>query len=240
MLQGFDCLSGTANPGDGRPLGPARAHGTNCTGIIAAVANNNIGIAGIAPDCKIIPINLAAADGSFTSESNIAAGFDYAWQHGADVISNSWGGGSPSSIIDDAINRCVTLGRGGKGTVVLFASGNNNAALSYPAMLENVISVGGVNMCGMRKSPASVVCDGESWGASYGTGLDVVAPCVKIMSTDLSGSAGYNTSAGAAGDYFNRFNGTSSATPATCWRSRFDTLRQQQSNGHPAANSAGR
>jgi len=214
LLQGFNCLSGTANPGDGRPLSPARAHGTNCTGIMAAVANNNIGVAGVAPDSKIIPINLAAASGSFTSYSNIAAGFDYAWQHGADVISNSWGGGSPSSIIEDAINRAVTMGRGGKGTVVLFATGNNNAALSYPAVLSNVISVGGVNMCGMRKSPASVSCDGENWGASYGTGLDVVAPCVKIATTDISGTGGYNTNAGAAGDYFMKFNGTSSATPA--------------------------
>ncbi len=215
LLQGYDCLSGTSNPGDGRPLGPARAHGTNCTGIIAAVANNNIGIAGVAPDSKIIPVNLAAANGAFASNAGIAAGFDYAWMNGADVISNSWGGGSPSNILEDAINRAVTLGRGGKGSVVLFASGNNNAALSYPAILENVISVGGVNMCGQRKSPASASCDGEGWGASYGTGLDVVAPCVKIASTDLSGSAGYNTAAGAAGDYYLKFNGTSSATPNT-------------------------
>lgn len=214
MLQGYDCISGTSNPGDGNPRGPARAHGTNCTGIIAAVANNNIGIAGVAPDSKIIPINLAAADGTFTSESNIAAGFDYAWQNGADVISNSWGGGSPSNVIDDAINRAVTLGRGGKGSVVLFASGNNNAGIGYPASNPSVISVGGVNMCGKRKSPASIVCDGEGWGASYGVGLDVVAPCVKIVSTDISGSGGYNTAAGAAGDYFYTFNGTSSATPA--------------------------
>ncbi|MEP6749471.1 MAG: S8 family serine peptidase [Bacteroidota bacterium] len=214
MLQGYDCISGTANPGDGQPLGPARAHGTNCTGIIAAVANNNIGIAGVAPDSKIIPINLAAANGNFTTEANIAAGFDYAWQHGADVISNSWGGGTPSSIIDDAISRAVTLGRGGKGSVVLFASGNNNSGIGYPASNPNVISVGGVNMCGRRKSPASSVCDGEYWGASYGTGLDVVAPCVKIVSTDISGTGGYNTAAGAAGDYYFTFNGTSSATPS--------------------------
>jgi len=215
LLQGFNCLTGTANLGDGRPLGPARGHGTCCAGIIAAIANNATGIAGVAPGSRIIPINLAAANGNFTSESNIAAGFDYAWQHGADVISNSWGGGSPSDVLDDAIFRAVTMGRGGKGSVVLFASGNNNAGLSYPGTNENVICVGGVNMCGRRKSPASFTCDGEGWGASYGTGLDVVAPCVKIATTDISGSGGYNTAAGSAGDYFMRFNGTSSATPNT-------------------------
>ncbi|MDE3247334.1 MAG: S8 family serine peptidase [Bacteroidota bacterium] len=213
LLQGFNCLTLTANPGDGRPLGPARGHGTCCAGIVAAIANNSVGVAGVAPDAKLIPINLAAANGFFTSDANIAAGFDYAWQHGADVISNSWGGGSPSSTIDDAIFRATHFGRGGKGSVVLFASGNNNAGLSYPAVNPDVIAVGGVNMCGMRKSPASVVCDGESWGASYGSGLDVVAPCVKIATTDISGTGGYNTGAGAAGDYMLKFNGTSSATP---------------------------
>lgn len=213
LLQGFDCLTLTANPGDGRPLGPARGHGTCCAGLVAAIANNSVGVAGVAPDAKLIPINLAAANGFFTSDANIAAGFDYAWQHGADVISNSWGGGSPSSTIDDAIFRATHFGRSGKGSVVLFASGNNNAGLSYPAVNPEVIAVGGVNMCGMRKSPASVVCDGESWGASYGSGLDIVAPCVKIATTDISGTGGYNTAAGAAGDYMLKFNGTSSATP---------------------------
>ena len=141
-MQGFDCISGTATRAmaDHFPIPCSWYH---CTGIIAAIANNNLGVAGVAPDCKIIPINLAAATGAFTSDVNIAAGFDYAWQHGADVNTNSWGGGSPSSILEDAINRAVTLGRSGKGSVVLFASGNNNAALSYPAVLPDVISVGG-------------------------------------------------------------------------------------------------
>lgn len=212
LLQGFDCISGTANPGDGQPLAEGRGHGTSCTGIIAAIANNNTGVAGIAPSSKIIPVNLATANGNFTSYANIAAGFDYAWQHDADIISNSWGGGSPSGIIEDAINRALTLGRGGKGTVILFASGNENSIVFYPAILPGVIAVGGVNMCGQRKSPAS--CDGETWwGANYGLGLDVVAPCVKIATTDISGTGGYNGNAGSAGDYNLGFNGTSSATP---------------------------
>jgi subtilisin family serine protease len=213
LLQGFDCTTGTANPGDGKPLGPNRGHGTACTGIIAALANNGIGVAGVAPGSKIIPVNIASANGDFSSYASIAAGFDYAWQQGADIISNSWGGGTPSSILDDAINRAVSLGRGGKGSVVLFASGNNNAGLMYPSSNGNTISVGGVNMCGIRKSPSSFFCDNESWGASYGAGLDVVAPCVKIATTDISGTGGYNGSSGTAGDYYLTFNGTSAATP---------------------------
>lgn len=64
-------------------------------------------------------------------------------------------------------------------------------------------------MCDTRKTPLS--CDGETWwGSNYGTGLDVIAPGVKIYTTDISGTSGY-----ASGDYTSDFNGTSSACPNT-------------------------
>lgn len=212
LLQGFDCFTLTANPGDGMPRKNADAHGTNCAGIIGAIANNNIGIAGIAPLCKIIPVNLSDENHFFASEYGIAAGIDYAWQNGASVLSNSWTTGFQSNILDDAIHRAITQGRNGKGCIVLFATGNENSGISYPASNKEVIAVGGSTMCDERKS--FFTCDGESWwGANFGAGLDVVAPCVKIPSTDISGSNGYNTSAGADGDYFLTFNGTSSACP---------------------------
>jgi|GEM_PF-7114928 len=212
ILQGYDATTFTADATSGSPKSPANAHGTNCAGIIAAVANNNIGVAGVAPNCKIIPVNIALASGTFSAYANIAAGIDYARINNADVISNSWGGGSWSSLLDEAILNATTLGRGGKGCVMLFSSGNNNAGISYPSVNTNVISVGGINMCNQRKSPTS--CDGENWwGASYGTGLDLVAPCVKIASTDITGTNGYNTTTGTGGDYHPTFNGTSSACP---------------------------
>jgi subtilisin family serine protease len=207
MMQGFDATTLTSGTGAGQPLNSANAHGTCCAGIIAALSNNNIGIAGIAPKCKIMPVNVADANGYFTTDANIAAGIDYAWMHGADVLSNSWGGGAPSSAIDDAIHRAVTQGRNGKGCTIFFSAGNNNSGLSYPAINDEVVAVGGINMCNKRKDPTS--CDGENWwGASYGAGLDVVAPCVKIVTTDISGTGGYS-----ADDYDLTFNGTSSACP---------------------------
>lgn len=206
MVSGFD---GTQQNSGGAPQGND-AHGTACAGIVAAVANNNVGVAGISYNSKIVPIRIAYSSGTswVTSNSWIGTSLDWAWNQGAaDVLSNSWGGGSSSSLINDPISRAVTQGRGGKGAPVLFAAGNSNSAVSYPATLSNVISVVAMSMCNQRKNPSS--CDGETWwGSNFGTSADVAAPGVKIYTTDISGSAGYST-----GNYAPTFNGTSSACP---------------------------
>ncbi len=206
IVAGYD---GTLQGSGGAPQGDD-AHGTACAGIIAASGNNNLGIAGIAYNAKIVPVRIAYSSGSswVTSNAWIGASIDWAWDTGdADVLSNSWGGGSSSSLINDAITRSVTLGRGGLGAPVLFAAGNSNGAVSYPATLANVISVTAMSMCNQRKSTTS--CDGETfWGSNYGVNGDISAPGVKIYTTDISGASGYGT-----GDYTATFNGTSSACP---------------------------
>ncbi len=214
LLQGYDA---TGNNSGGAPNENNNdAHGTACAGIIAAIANNNTGIAGTAYNSKIIPVRIAYSNGYplgdyrrawITNDTWIANGINWAVQQGADILSNSWGGGSPSNTITNAINNAVNNGRNGKGCVVLFALGNFNTSVSYPATLNNVIAVGASSMCDERKTPSSY--DGENWwGSNYGAEIDVVAPGVKIYTTDISGSAGYNS-----GDYKSDFNGTSSACP---------------------------
>jgi subtilisin family serine protease len=204
LLAGFDA---TGNNSNGAPSGND-AHGTASAGIVAAVANNNIGISGVAYNAKILPVRIARRSSTnWTTDTWAASGINWAWQNGADVLSNSWGGGSYSSTIASAVTNAVTNGRNGKGSVVLFATGNNNGAVSFPATLDNVIAVGASSMCDQRKSTTS--CDGESWwGGNFGSSLDVMAPGVKTYTTDIHGSAGYN-----AGDYLADFNGTSSACP---------------------------
>lgn len=88
------------------------------------------------------------------------------------------------------------------------ATGNGNASsLDYPAAYSNVISVGALSPCNERKSPTS--CDAENWwGSNYGTGIDFMAPGVRIHTTDIRGTGGFGS-----GDYISDFNGTSSATP---------------------------
>lgn len=182
-------------------------HGTACAGISAAIGNNSLGVSGVAPNCKIIPVKWLSSGGSgnYTGASNATI---WAYQRGAWVISNSWGFvGGASSMLDNAISDAVTFGRGGKGSLFVVASGNENGAMRFPASTNpNCLVVGGISPCNQRKSPSS--CDLESWGASFGSNLDVVAPCVKVYTTDRTGSPGYST-----GNYFATFNGTSSATP---------------------------
>jgi subtilisin family serine protease len=183
-------------------------HGTACAGISAGIGDNNIGVSGVSPSARLIAVKWLSSGGSgnFTGATNATI---YSYQQGAWIISNSWGFvGGASSALDQAILDAVTLGRGGKGSIFVVASGNENGAMRFPANTNpNVLSVGGISPCNQRKSPTS--CDNETfWGASFGANLHVVAPCVKITTTDRTGSVGYST-----GNYAPTFNGTSSATP---------------------------
>ncbi len=209
MLPGYDATGqgsgGAPNSWDG--------HGTSCAGIVSAVTDNATGVAGVNWNVKILPVRIAYSPSSckgcywITFDSWIADGIQWAVDNGADVLSNSWGGGTPSNIINSAIQYAKANGRGGLGSIVVFAAGNDNGAVSYPATRPEVIAVGATSPCDERKSPTS--CDGEWWwGSNYGPELDVSAPGVKIYTTDITGSGGYT-----AGNYISDFNGTSSATP---------------------------
>lgn len=207
LMPGYDA---TGNGSSGNSIGDD-SHGTACAGIVAAIQNNGIGITGVAPNCKIIPVRIAYSDplgGWITSNQIIASGINWAWdQAGADILSNSYGGGSSSFVINEAIDNAISQGRNGKGSPVLFSAGNSNESVKYPARYEPAIAIGALSMCDERKSPFS--CDGQqNWGSCFGQDLDVMAPGVQIYSTDKSGFAGYET-----GNYTPRFGGTSAACP---------------------------
>lgn len=179
-------------------------HGTACAGIIGAKTNNTIGDAGIAPDCPIMSISFYN-----TTTTNIRDAFIVAANNGCSVISNSWSLSSPFAEVDAGISYALSQGRNGKGCVVVFSAGNNDRdSVNYPANSnDSILVVGAMSPCGERCNPNS--CDGEYWwGGNYGNKLDVVAPGVKIRTTDLVGEAGYTPS-----DYMAAFNGTSSACP---------------------------
>ena len=226
LLPGYDT---SGNNSGGAPVWSTDRHGTPCAGIIGAIKDNDEGIAGVAPGCKIIPIHVEL----YTDQ--LANAINWAWNDGkADVISNSWGGPSPNASITNAINNAVTQGRKRNGVslgcVVVFSSGNsadgwlyNTYGVTYPASLSNVIAVGAIDRCGVRAGRIDIFpesCDPwgpNSWpGSCYGIELDVVAPGTNVLTTDRQGNnQGYNTT--NTPDYpdwdYTWFGGTSAACP---------------------------
>ena len=207
------------------------SHGTSCAGIIAA-SDNDKGIKGVAYNAKIIPIRIAYSRDNMlclweTRDTWTVDGLHKAWYtYGADILSNSWTWGINNFAIENEIIAAQTQGRGNKGCVVVFGSGNDNRFdLSFPARLSKVIAVGAISPCGERKTPNS--CDGERWGSDCGDSLDIVAPGVLIATTDTRGDWGYNPKdpihINAGGnkissdfpnqDYSVWFSGTSAACP---------------------------
>jgi len=186
-------------------------HGTACAGLAAAVGNNALGIRGVGAGCSIIGVRIAYSvfkGGPWiTTNEGIARAIAWSWAHGADVLSNSWGGGPPSNDIAEEFEKARTLGRNGRGCVIVIAAGNDFGQVSFPGTLPDVITVSASNEYDEAKTPTSK--DGETWwGTNHGPEVDVAAPGVHNLTTDISGADGY-----AGGDYEPKFNGTSSATP---------------------------
>lgn len=190
------------------------SHGTCTAGLIAARNNNGVGISGIAPICKIQSFRIFNTGGA-TSNVAISRAFDSARVWGVEVLSNSWSGGTPANIKTNAINAAADSGRNGRGCAIIFSSGNDGRSrINYPAYLPKVLSVGATTNRDKKKGPGT----GEQywWGGNFGSDnngdLDVCAPTI-CLTTDIQGAGGYNSTAGANGDYDSTFNGTSCSCP---------------------------
>ncbi|MCA9270075.1 MAG: S8 family serine peptidase, partial [Planctomycetales bacterium] len=154
-------------------------HGTACAGMAAAVTNNNIGIAGPAPKAKIMPIRVAGKMG-FSTAPVLADAIRWPVDHGAKIISCSWGGPIPSNQIADAIDEATAAG-----VLVFVAAGNSGPGgdVGFPAQFESAIAVG------------ATTSDHTLAGfSSYKPGklVDICAPGAKVFTTDVVGELGYN------------------------------------------------
>lgn len=182
-------------------------HGTACAGVVAA-EQSGIGVVGIAPNCRTVPLRAA---GGLTWET-WAETFEWAAQNGV-IISCSWSISS-NNTLSQAIRTAAQNGRRGLGIPIFFATGNGAPAasgISYPASLSSTIAVG-----------ASTNLDQRSNYSQFGNGIDFVAPSsggtLRIETTDVEGTDGYNGAQSPNGDYCNAadntgFGGTSSSTP---------------------------
>lgn len=174
-------------------------HGNACAGIIAATHNSE-GIAGIAPNCKIMPFRIIQGSSSTFDADAIAQCFTRAKNNGADIISNSWGltTGAPARsnlfpVLTTAISDVIQNGRGGKGCVVVFAAGNTaqkhtqnyTGYVTYPANI-NVNGVIRVGASDRDDNPAdySPYSDPNS---PYFQIVDVMAPSHRAYSSQIPG-----------------------------------------------------
>ncbi|HEV7406072.1 MAG TPA: S8 family serine peptidase [Chthoniobacteraceae bacterium] len=229
-----DVTLGTDNP---RPKDPFSSepdnHGTACAGV--ACADGVAGASGVAPKAKLMPIRLMSGLGS----QQEADAFAWAVDHGADVISCSWGPpdgpwfrpNDPShanvfplpASTRLALNHATDAGRGGKGCVILFAAGNGNESVDNDgySSYERVIAVAASNDRGKRCVYSdfgnAVWCSFPSSDFAFQPENRPEPLTPGIWTTDRHGAAGYNSGrvdlGDAAGNYTNSFGGTSSAAP---------------------------
>lgn len=146
-------------------------HGTHCSGLIAGVTNNNLGIASVSNNrIKLIPIK-GTADNMFASFdiNDFLNGVDYAVSLGANVISMSWG----EELEDNYLTMQVLIDAGhAQGTIFVAAAGNNGVENQfYPACYNHVIAVG-----------ATSINDKKADFSQYGSWIDVMAPGDSIYS----------------------------------------------------------
>ncbi|MCF8260329.1 MAG: S8 family serine peptidase [Melioribacteraceae bacterium] len=147
-------------------------HGTFVSGIIGAQSDNIIGIAGIAPNCKILPLRAFDPDG-YGEEDDVVSAILYAMNSGVKVINMSFGDKIYSKVLRDIIKYASA-----NGIIFVGSAGNSGTDEEhYPSGFNDVISVGNSN-----KS------DNLSSSSTFGSTVDLVAPGTDIISTEFNGN----------------------------------------------------
>jgi serine protease len=219
LLPGYDMISDeyVANDGDARdpdPIDPgdydpscgrylSSWHGTHVAGTIAALTNNDLGVAGIAYRAQVVPVRVLGRCGGYLSD--IADGI--AWSagaslpdlpvntHPAQVINLSLG--SDTESCPETVQEAITLARS-LGASVVAAAGNKtqDAAGISPANCNGVITVAASDREGAFAE-----------FSNFGDRVDLAAPGEEILSTYNDGIVVAN------GDSYRFMTGTSMAAP---------------------------
>lgn len=199
---GYDFAYNDADPMDDH------GHGTACAGIVAAAGDNNLQIAGVAYNCRIMCVKIGLSNG-YSYDSMFAPGVIYAARMGAKVQSISYF----SDDLTPAL-RAATDYAWSQGSLLVVAAGNYNEPLPlYPAGYDRAVGVA-----------ASTSSDRKASFSNMGSWVDVAAPGVSIFATTLGGG------------YTGSFAGTSAAAPnaagvaALLWswspNARIETIRE--------------
>lgn len=167
-VRGWDFGDGDADPRD------ELFHGTHVSGIVGAVGNNGIGIAGVAWNTRIMPIKIADA-GAGLFDAAIIAGIHYAVDNGADILNMSFGGPQPSQAVREAVRYAAE-----RDVLPIAAAGNDYGLLvSYPAVHPECVAVAALDENGAIAEYSN-----------FGSFVDIAAPGSNILST-LDGGWGF-------------------------------------------------
>ncbi|MDW8308263.1 MAG: S8 family serine peptidase [Verrucomicrobiales bacterium] len=224
----FDRGDTNATPFGGAQSDPNKSfwtHGTSVAGLIAAEANNARGMAGVAPQARlaawaIFTTNLLLVDDEqlmdmYPFASNVVAVQNHSWGTGAGVAQ-----AGPTLLEQVGINTAVTLGRNGRGVVMVRAGGNDRGSMARAdddgyVNDPNVIGVAAVSRGGRAtdySEPGACLLVAAPGGAGGYQGLltlDLAGPFRGVNSGVfyLNDFADYRTGA------FLGFAGTSAAAP---------------------------
>ncbi|HEX8074400.1 MAG TPA: S8 family serine peptidase [Thermoleophilaceae bacterium] len=179
----------------------SNAHGTNVAGVLGAAAANGIGVAGVAPNSRLLP--LRTADNILHQGVRVGEAIVYATDRGASAISMSLGADSFSTPLRRAVRYAHR-----RGAVPVVAIGNEfHFHHHYPQVMDEALAVGGINpdtanLAARDQRLAQVASDFTVHASysDYGAHLDVVAP-TQVETTEWGGG------------YRNVWDGTSAATP---------------------------
>ena len=191
---------------------PWDAHGTSCAGLAVGVHAGAAGVKGVAAGCRLMAIRVGSTPtrlaSYITKNSWLQRGIDWAWEHGASVLSMSFGGGPRSALVADALTRARTKGRDGLGAVLVAAAGNGDAPdtpVEFPATLAGVVAVGATDN---QDRPKNRLTNTEPWISASGAAVDIAAPGVGCYTATVPDPTEGDTSL-----YTDDFSGTSAATP---------------------------
>jgi serine protease len=190
-------------------------HGTHVSGIAAAATNNGVGIAGVAPDAKVMPVKvLEAGSGSY---EDIANGVRWAADHGADVINMSLGGLQGTQALaltglETSLQDAILYAKG-KGVAIIAAAGNDSVPVcNSPGFDDGVLCVVSTD----KREARSAFSSGpirRDLNAVAAPGGSLAPVCGEdIVSTVPAGTSSSGATCGY-GDAYDEYAGTSMATP---------------------------
>ncbi|MGZ4616594.1 MAG: S8 family serine peptidase, partial [Actinomycetes bacterium] len=191
-------------------------HGTHVSGIAAAATNNNgVGIAGVAPDAKIMPVKVL--EGGRGSYEDIAHGVRWAADHGADVINMSLGGLQGTQALsltglDTTLQDAISYAKG-KGVAIIAAAGNDSVPVcNSPGFDEGVLCVVSTDKRELRSAFSSGPIRPDLNAVAAPGGSLVPACGEDIVSTVPAGTSASGATCGY-GNAYDEYAGTSMATP---------------------------